>query len=186
MKNCNKLVRDNVASLLKNQGYQEIKGKKLKGKEYREELYSLFLQEYKETLSKEKPQQLQVHYADMLEIIRTLMVASKTNIREVDFSGNQSIQWYKNLSPSNKKLLEARIDLLQKFYELLPMQTEAVRDQLGDMLISFKDLVEANNLSFANVETQRREMYKRLGGFSQGVYLVSVSKTRTKSNTYSA
>ena len=44
MKNCNKLVRDNVASLLKKQGFQEVKGKKLKGAEYKKGLYSLFLQ----------------------------------------------------------------------------------------------------------------------------------------------
>ena len=189
MKNCNKLVRDNVASLLKEQGYQEIKGKKLKGKEYRKELYSLFLQEYKETLTENQKNKLQVHYAEMLEVVRTLMVTTKSNIKQFKLDRDQQIiEWYKQLSPikSKQKLVDARIDLLQRFYELLPMETEAIKDQLGDLLISFKQLVEANEFSFTQIEELRRDIYKRLGGFGQGVYLVNVSKTRSKVSTYSA
>ena len=186
MKICNKLVRDNVAGILKNQGYQEIKGTKLKGKKYKDELYLLFFTEYKETLDKDNPQQLQVHYADMLEVVRTLMVASKTNIKAAAMSKNQSIDWYKKASPSKEKLMEARIDLLQKFDELLKMRTEAIRDQLVDMLDSFKQLVEAHQISFAQVEQVRRDMYQRLGGYNKGVYLQSVSRVRTSNASYSA
>ena len=189
MKNYNKLVRDNVASLLKEQGYQEVKGKKLSGKEYRNELYSLFLQEYKETLTESQRNKLQVHYAEMLEVVRTLMVLTKADVKQFKIDNDQQIiDWYKQLSPikAKQKLVDARIDLLQKFYELLPMETEAIKDQLGDMLISFKQLVEANEFSFSQIEEMRRDIYKRLGGFGQGVYLVGVSKTRSRVSTYSA
>jgi len=195
MKNRNKLVqgkgarliRDNVGGLLKEQGYQEVKGKKLKGEEYKKELYSLFLQEYKETLNTDKKGYLTVHYAEMLEVIRTLMVATKTDIKQFAIDKDRHVlDWYKRVSPSKHRLVEARIDLLQKFYELLPMKTEAIKDQLGDMLVSFKNVVESHEISFAEIEKQRREMYKRLGGYGQGVYLVSVSKQRTKTSAYSA
>lgn len=189
MKNCNKLVRDNVADLLKEQGYQEVRGKKVEGKEYRNELYSLFLQEYKETLTENQKNKLQVHYAEMLEVVRTLMVSTKSDIKQFKPDKDQQvIEWYKQLSPikAKQKLVDARIDLLQKFYELLPMETEAIKDQLGDMLVSFKQLVEANGFSFSQIEELRRDIYKRLGGFKQGLYLVSVAKTRSKLSTYSA
>ena len=181
MKTYNKLVHDNVTDILKDQGYDKLQGKKLKGKKYKAELYSLFFHEYKETLRKDKPQQLQVHYAEMLEVIRTLMMATKTNIKDVDLYQNQSMDWYKNASRDKDKLTKSRIDLLQNFYELLSMKTEAVKDQLTDVLTSFKQLVESHKLSFIQVEEARRTIFKKLGGFSKGVYLVSVSKT----NTYS-
>jgi predicted house-cleaning noncanonical NTP pyrophosphatase (MazG superfamily) len=130
-------------------------------------------------LDKDKPQQLQVHYADMLEVVRTLIVATKTNINNIDVQTNQTVDWYKNASPSKQKLTIARIDLLQKFDELLKMKTEAIKDQLLDMLESFKQLLVAHKLSFVQVEQTRRTMYKRLGGFSKGVYLESVSKIKT-------
>lgn len=182
MKTCNKLVRDNVTGLLKSQGYEEIKGKNLKGKKYKAELYSLFLQEYKESLNDNNNlNQQQLHYVEMLEVVRTLMVASKTNIKDVGGKENPTMQWYKKADPSQQRLKKARLDLLQKFYELLQMKTEAIKDQLGDIFTSFKELIEANNLSFAQVEQARRVMYKKLGGFSKGTYLVSVSKTSTYS-----
>ena len=40
----NKLVRDNVAGLLKSKGYS-ISGKRVRGEQYNIKLYSLFLQE---------------------------------------------------------------------------------------------------------------------------------------------
>lgn len=178
MENCNKLVRDNVASLLKSQGYKKIEGKKLKGKKYKEELYSLFWQEYKETLSEDKSNRVQVNYADMLEVIRTLMISAKINLKDMDFDKNQPLQWYENNSPSKQKLLKARMDLLQKFDELLQCKTEAVKDQLKDVLYSFKQLIEAHQYSFVQVEEVRRTMFKKLGGYNKGIYLVNVSKTR--------
>ncbi|MBQ7797953.1 MAG: hypothetical protein IJ371_02395 [Clostridia bacterium] len=179
MKTCNKLVRDNVTEILKTQGYKEIKGKKLKGEKYKAKLYSLFLQEYKETLNTDEIAELHVHYADMLEVIRTLMITTKTNIKEIDFEKGQPMEWYQRTLSFKSKLNTARIDLLQKFDELLQIKTEAVKDQLGDILHSFRQLVEANNISFIDVEKVRRIMFKKLGGFSQGVYLVSVSQLKT-------
>jgi len=181
MKKCNKLVRDNVSELLQEQGFNKINQTKIKGKKYKAELYSLFLAEYKETLEKDKSAQLQIHYAEMLEVVRTLMIASKTDINDITTDNNQTMEWYKKASPSKRKLGEARIDLLQKFYELLNMKTEAIKDQLGDILKSFKQLVETHKVSFVKVEQTRRTMFKKLGGYSKGVYLESVSKTSTYS-----
>jgi len=67
---------------------------------------------------------------------------------------------------------------LQKFDELLRTNTEAVKDQLGDLLISLKQLVEVNNLSFAKIEEIRRETFKKFGGFGEGFYLEGVSKVQ--------
>ncbi len=184
MKNYNKLVRDNVPQALKSQGYQEISGRRLKGKEFKDKLCSLFLTDYKQTLTSDKPQQLQVHYADMLEIVRTLMIMTKTNMKQIDFDKNQALSWYVKTSPSKQKLKLARIDLLQKYDELLLMKTEAVRDQLGDILKSFKQLVETHGLSFDKIEEIRRVMFQNLGGY-KGIYLESVSLTKTDTRAYS-
>ena len=59
------------------------------------------------------------------------------------------------------------------------MKTEAVKDQLNDTLISLRNLVESHELSFAKVEEMRKTMREKLGGFEKGVYLESVSKTKT-------
>ena len=83
------------------------------------------------------------------------------------------------------RLKMARVDLLQKFYEFLSLKTEAVKDQLKDMLNSFKQLVDAHKISFAKVEQVRRQISKKLGGFSKGVYIESVLKVRKKTQEYS-
>ena len=180
----NKLVRDKVVDNLKTQGYQKISGTKVKGKQYKEKLYSLFFAEYKETLATENINQLHIHYADMLEVVKTLMLATKTKINDIDFDKNRTFEWFKKSSPSKQKLGEARINLLQRFEELLGMKTEAIRDQLADLLTSLKDVINANNLSFVKVESVRRVMYDKLGGFKKGIYLESVSKTKTASSAY--
>ena len=84
------------------------------------------------------------------------------------------------------KLLNARVDLLQKFDELLQMETEAVKDQLIDVLVSFKRLIETNEFSWSEIEQQRREMFKLLGGYSKGIYLENVSLKKTNTAVYSA
>ena len=172
------LSRNKAAEMYKAQGFA-VKGKVLKGKEYKKQLYSLFLTRYKETLSNDKPQKLQVSYADMAEVITTLMAATKTKFKNnLTDKKQQAINWYKNLSPSKNKLAEARVDLIQKFYELIPMRTEAVKDQLNEMLISLCNLVETHELSFAKVEEMRKTMREKLGGFDKGVYIESVSKIK--------
>ena len=178
------VVRDNALDKLK-RVYQKVEGRYLKGEERKTKLCSLFLSKYKETLNAENSQQLQVIYADMLEIVRTLMVITQTNVREIDFTANQSLDWYAKVSPSKQQLKTARIDLLQKFNELLTMKTEAIKDQLADMLKTFKQLIEAHKLSFAKIEEIRRAMFANLGGYSKGVYLESVSMKRTNTVAYS-
>ena len=173
------LSRNNAVEMYKSQGFS-VKGRIVKGKEYKAQLYSLFLSRYRETLEVDKPQKLQVCYADMAEVVRTLMVITKTNLKNNTLDKKrQALDWYKNLSPSKNKLAEARVDLIQKFYELIPMKTEAVKDQLNDTLISLRNLVESHELSFAKVEEMRKTMREKLGGFEKGVYLESVSKTKT-------
>ena len=175
----NELSRNNAAEMYKAQGYG-VKGKKLKGKEYKVQLYSLFLSRYKQTLENDKPQKLQVTYADMVEVVTTLMTITKTKFKNnLSDKKQQALDWYKNLSPSKSKLHEARTDLIQKFYELIPMRTEAVKDQLNDMLVSLRNLVETHELSFAKVEEMRKTMREKLGGFDKGIYIESVSKTKT-------
>lgn len=172
------LVRNDTAIALKNLGL-DVKGKILEGEEHKNELCSLFWQEYKDTLNTSSIKELLVHYADMLEVIRTLMVMSKTNVKDFDLGKNPAMQWYKKSSPNNDKLFDARLDILQKFSELLTIKTEAIKDQLNDILMSFKSLVEAHGLTFAQVEKTRRTMFKKLGGFNQGTYLMGVSKAQT-------
>ncbi len=185
MENCNRIVRDGVTDKLQSQGFK-TEFKKLKGEKYKNALYSLFLVEYKETFNKDLVSQLKVHYAEMLEIIRTLMVVTKTKIQDININKNQHIQWYQNSSPAKEKLINSRIDLLQKFDELLLCKTEATKDQLEDILSSFNQLVLAHKLSFVQVEQLRRTMFNKLGGYSKGVYLISVAKIRKQSRTQSA
>ena len=171
--------RNNAAQMYMAQGFS-VKSKVLKGKEYKAQLYSLFLSRYKQTLESNKPQKLQVTYADMVEVVTTLMTITKTKFKNnLSDKKQQALDWYKNLSPSKSKLHEARIDLIQKFYELIPMRTEAVRDQLNEILVSLRNLVEKHELSFANVEQLRKQMREKLGGFDKGIYIESVSKTKT-------
>jgi len=176
MEICNKLVRSKVPGLLEDQGYQ-LKGYKLEGEQYDLELYSLFWQSFNQSLNA-KQKQMEVCFADMMEIIKTLMIKNKVNPSQLKTDESQPIKWYKNLLPYKQKLANARTDFLQKFDELLRTNTEAVKDQLGDLLISLKQLVEVNNLSFAKIEEIRRETFKKFGGFGEGFYLEGVSKVQ--------
>lgn len=168
-------IRDNVAELLEAKGFN-VKLEWLDTDEHKIKLCSLFWQEFKITLSPDKASQLQVHYAEMLEVIRTLMVMSRSSVKEFDFDENQAVQWYKNTTSSNERLAKSRIDMLQKFNELLNCKTEAVKDQLKDVLTSFKQLVEAHGFTFAQIEKTRRTIYKKLGGYNKKTYLAGVSK----------
>jgi len=170
----NKLVRDNVAGLLKSKGFA-IKGKNLKGEQYTAGLYSLFLRDFKGTFDANL-RLLQIYYADMLEVIRTLMINNGVNIKGLKGGESQPVHWYKNLAASDQKLQTARTDLLEKFYELLQVKTEAIKDQLNDIFNSFKRVLEANNISFVQIEKVRRAQFDRLGGFNKGVYLEGVSR----------
>ena len=173
----NQLIRDKAAGQLKQQGY-EIKGKILKGEKYKKELYSLFFDDFKECINETDKNRLKVLYAEMLEALRALMINAKIKINQISNKLSQPLQWYNDFLPNKKRLADARIDLLQKFDEVMQSKTEAVKDQLGDAFTSFKGVVEAQGLSFAKVEEIRRENYERHGGFNKGVYLEEViSKT---------
>ena len=174
-----KLIRDNAAEQLKQQGYQ-LKGKILKGEKYKKELYSLFFEDFKECLNETDKNRLTVLYAEMLEALRALMINAKMKINQIGNKASQPLQWYNDFLPDDKRLAGARIDLLEKFYEVMQSKTEAVKDQLGDTFVSFKDVVDAHGLSFAKVEEIRRSNYERYGGFNKGVYLEEVmSRTVT-------
>lgn len=163
-----------------------VDSKMLKGKEYKKELYSLFFSRCKQTMQCDQSQKLQVYYADMVEVVTTLMSLTKTKFKNtLNDIKQQALLWYKSLSPSKNGLQEARVDLIQKFYELIPMKTEAVREQLNEILVSLRNLVEKHELSFADVEQLRKEMRKEMGGFS-GLYINTVVKKRNKTTTLSA
>ena len=181
MKSCNELVRDNVAGLLKDKGYA-IKGKKLKGEEFTFNLYSLFWQEFNDSLQYTEPKYLQVHYANMLEVLRTLMLKSKLSLKGIESNESQAISWYKSVGSSVQNEKMATIDLLQKTYELFTIKTEAIKDQLIDVFNSFKQFVEAKNVDFVQVETVRRIQFDKLGGFNKGVYLEGVTVRKDYSN----
>lgn len=175
MKENNKLVRSKVPALLKEKGYN-LKTIKLKGEEFKIKLHSLFLHEYKECIGGDDPNFLQVHYADMLEVIRTLMVFNGINTRELQEATYQPVEWYDNFASKKVQVKSCRTDLLQKFYELLLIESsEIVKDQLRELFTSFKKLMKATELEFAQIEIVRRDMLERLGGFN-GVYLEKVSK----------
>ena len=182
MKLCNKLVRNGVVDSLKASGYR-TKSEQIRGDEYKVKLYCLFLQEYKETLQTDKEPHLYAHYADMLEVIKTLMIYNKVNINALNINQTGPMEWYKSFIPQWQKLADARMDLLQKFEELQSMKTEAIRDQLVDMFNSFKQLVEAHKLSFAQVNKVSMNRFKQLGGFNKGLYLVGVSETKESNQT---
>ena len=182
------LVRKETLANLKKQGIKG-NGKMLKGDKLKHALHSLFFRRYKENLTNSNKKNIQLNYADMLEVIRTLIIKSKADINEFNINENQTLQWYKSASPSKKKLLQARIDLLQKFDELLGMETEAEKDQVKDVFNSFKNLVEEHGFSFASIEQTRRMLNEKLGGYvnnkGEGVFLESATKTRLKTITYS-
>jgi len=179
MKTYNKLVRDKIPDLLKSQGYR-LKGQNLDEEQYTFELYSLFWQSFKQTLNSSK-WKAQIYFADMLEIVRTLMIKNKLNPRKVKADENQAIKWYKNLLPYNQKLYNARTDFLKRFYELLQSNTESIKDQLSDMFNSLKQLVESSDFNFKKIEEVRRKTFEKYGGFSNPYRLDKVSQVRKHS-----
>lgn len=181
------LGRDKATELYKAQGYLYIKGKILKGKELNDKLCSLFWSKFKQTLSEDNVQKLQVCYAEMMESVTTLMAKTKTQFKNhLADKNQQALQWYKGISPAKTRLKEARVDLMQKFYELTQLKTEAVRDQLNELLASLHNVITEHGLKFANVEKTRKIMQEKLGGYSKGIYLESVSRTKTNTTSYSA
>jgi galactose-1-phosphate uridylyltransferase len=179
------LSRDNVAEAYVAQGYPLVKGKILKGKELMAKSCSLFLARFKQTLQEDNVQKLQVYYADMMEDLINLMSKSRTQFKNpYEDKNKQALQWYKKLSPAKSGLKEARIDLMQKFYEFTGMKTEAVRDQLNELLASLANVMEQQGLEVSKVETTRKSMRAKLGGFDKGVYIDSVSHVNTNAINY--
>ena len=177
MKEYNKLVRDNVAGLLKNQGF-ELKGRKLQGEELDFQLFSLFWQNFKTTFEG-TIKEVKVAYAEMLEVIRTFMIKNEVNPSQLQSTESQPVKWYKNTLPAKEKLNNARANLLERFDELMGIKTqEARQDQLGDVLDGTKQVIGANGYEFAEIEEIRRESFKRFGGYTKGVYIEGVSKKR--------
>ena len=183
MKIC-ELSRKKSPKVYEAQGYPYIEGKVLKGKELKDKSCSLFLTRYKQTLSEENVQKLQVYYADMMEVITGLMAKTKTQFKNPLADKNQqALQWYKGLTPAKTRLKEARIDLMQRFYEFTGMKTEAVRDQLNEMLTSLHNVIVEHGLNFNNVKALWKKMHEILGGFE--IYIESVSRTKTNTTSYS-
>ncbi len=177
MKEYNKLVRDNVAGLLKNQGY-ELKGRKLQGEEFDFELFSLFWQNFKTTFEG-SVKEVKVAYAEMMEVIRTFMIKNQVNPAQLKSVESQPVKWYKNTLPQKERLNNARANLLERFYELIGVKTqEARQDQLGDVFDGTKQVIDANGYEFAEIEEIRRNNFKRFGGYTKGIYIEGVSKKK--------
>ena len=173
MKQYNKLVRDNVANILKDKGYA-IKGRKLQDEEYISKMYSLFWQEFNDSLNT-SAKTIQLRYVEMLEIIRALMLKNGVKLSSAKDNTAQAVVWYSKLVNDDKKVKDTTSSFVQRFYELLSVKTEAIKDQLIDLFNSFKQMVEANNIDFAQVETKRRLQFDRFGGFNKGIYLEGVT-----------
>ena len=132
------------------------------------------MQEYKEALAKPYLEHSQVHYANMLEVVRTLRMFNNAN--SVGIEEQQAFEWYNGFTPKLQKLKEARMDLLVKYYELLNIQNDEVMQiQLAELTNSFKNLVLASGLEPINIEKLRKNQLIQLGGFN-GVYLEKVSR----------
>lgn len=172
MKERDKLVRSKVPQMLQEKGYK-VQCVKLDSATFKLKLHELFLHEYKEALSKSNLRYVQAHYADMLEIIRTLRIqnqAKACNVEDLKF-----IEWYDSFTPEMRRLKECRTDLLVKFYELLGVEdSEVVQEQLTELTNSFKKLIVASGLQASQIEELRKKRLAELGGF--GVYLGKVSR----------
>ena len=184
MNKFNKLIRDNVSNLLEQKGYQ-VDAIKLKGDKYKYELYSLFLQEFKASEKHENKEKVKICYADMFDILYALMKYNKGSEKELtSFDEQQPLTWYKKMLPSKLKMQLTRMNLLEKYNELLELHNnEVIKDQLKELFNGLKDLVEANKLSLKEVEKIRQQKLEKQGGFSKGIYLQGVSKTVNTANT---
>ncbi len=186
MKYNNRLVRDNVAGLLENKGYS-VNSENLDTKRFKINLYSLFLLLVKEsktinTADEKSKQKLQEIYADMLEVIRAIAKAEKISAKDINFEKTSTpIDWYKKIMPKRLRLYLAQTNLLNKFDQLLIIKnTEVKTSQLQEIVSDFKEVLNAQDISFNQVELKRRDMFKKLGGYSQGVYIKGASKSVTR------
>ena len=186
MKYKNRLVRDNVAGLLEDKGFV-VNKEKFDTNKYKTNLYSLFLLQVKESKAIESSdtkskQHLEEIYAEMLEIIRTIAKVEKIPSTDINFNKTTSpADWYKKLMPKKLQLKLAQANLLDKFNELLIIKNKEVKTtQLQEIVTGFKEVLNAHEIGFNQVELKRRDMFKKLGGYSQGVYIKGVSKSVTR------
>ena len=174
----NELVRDGAVESLKQKGFT-CQGRKLKGEEYLEKLYSLFLQRFKDAENCKKPNQLKTLYSDMLEIIKSIMAYHGVTTKQLSVKINQPIQWYIRFIPYKTLVAKAKTDLLERFQELSMVKSkEVIKDQINDLFGAFKNYVEVNKQNFLDVEKHRVEMAEKEGGYTKGVYLENISKVQ--------
>lgn len=182
MKEYNKLVRNNALS--KAQGV-EFRSKKVKGKEFKTKLLALFLDEYQQSLSQTDEKKLITNYAEMLEIIKTLVVENQSSLQEISSNNSsQAMDWYTALISDEEKVYYSSTDLLERYYELLSIENnEVFKDGLKDLFVSFKQVIKANNISFKQVELLRRAKAEKIGGFDKGIYLQGVVRINENRHT---
>ena len=186
MKYKNRLVRDNITGLLENKGFS-VNSERLDTNRFKINLYSLFLLQIKEskelnTDDEKSKQKLQEIYADMLEIIKTIAKVEKISAKDISLEKSpKPIDWYKKLMPKSLRLKIAQTDLLNQFDEFLVIKNQEVKtSQLQEIVTDFKNVLNAQEISFNQVELTRRDMFKKFGGYSQGVYIKGYSKSAAK------
>lgn len=175
MKKFNKLVRNRVSGLLENKGFK-VTTKKLDDEQREKGLYSLFLREFKECEAELDVKKVQVHHADMLEVVQTL---SSVDIKVEDLKNNrnQAMKWYQKLMSAKERIMQARTNLLLKYDELLRIKNNEVRqEQLKEVFVALKDWIEERGFDFSKAIVLQKERLKKLGGFSQGIYLEEVER----------
>lgn len=78
----NKLVRDNIPNIIKNNGEESIT-RILDDKEYRKELYKKLLEECNEVINSKNKEELLEELADVLEIIRSIAKLNNIGLNDV-------------------------------------------------------------------------------------------------------
>lgn len=125
----------------------------------REQLYREFLRAFKQTKNTSGEQQ-KVYYAEMLEVIRKLIISCDMNVSEVGkCAESQPISWYKRTVSGEQAVLNSQRELLERFAELMSVESpEVYGDLIEEVFVAFRGLVKASNLTLKSVEMTRREI----------------------------
>lgn len=124
----------------------------------RERLYREFLRVFKQSQNVSASQQ-RVCYAEMLEIIRKLIISCNIEISEVSkCAESQPISWYKQTISKEQAVMNSQKELLERFGELIEVESQEVfRDVVKELFVSFRGMVKSSGYSFKEVEMTRRE-----------------------------
>lgn len=124
----------------------------------REPLYQEFLRVFKQSQNVSASQR-QVCYAEMLEVIRKLIISSDTKVSDVGkCAESQPISWYKQTISKEQAEFNSTVELLERFSELMAVESQEVfRDVVKELFVSFRGMVKSSGYSLKEIEMIRRE-----------------------------